>query len=204
MSVKLYFVRHGQSVANLSGQFHDAPEALLTGLGHSQAASAGHDLMYRLGRDRIDQVFSSPYERALQTCHIALVCAGYSDLRPIIDERVSERKFGKLVGKFFDRDVAMQNHKESELIPQGYHAKLWNYYSDFAEKYDAEPLPALEVRARSFFADIKKNYDGKTIVVFSHGGFGQMAQAIFNGFPENGDFEAIRFLKNGEVIEFKY
>ena len=41
-------------------------------------------------------------------------------------------------------------------------------------------------------------------MVFSHGGFGQMAQAIFNGFPENGDFEAIRFLKNGEVIEFKY
>ncbi len=204
MSVKLYFVRHGQSIANLSGRFHDAPEAPLTGLGHSQAVSAGHDLMCRLGSDKIDQVFSSPYIRALQTCHIALIGAGYSNLKPIVDERISERKFGRLVGMFFDRDVAIQNNLESKLIPEGYHAKLWNYYSDFAERYDAEPLTVLETRARAFFGDIKKEYDGKTIVVFSHGGFGQMAQALFNGFPEDGDFEAIRFMQNGEVIEFDY
>ena len=204
LSVKLYFVRHGQSVANLLGCIHNAPEAPLTGLGHSQAAAAGHDLMCRLGSDKIDRAFSSPYRRALQTCHIALIGAGYSGLEPTIDERIGERRFDGLHGKILDYNIALQNGLEDDYLPPESHAKLWNYYSDYSEKVGVETLLALEARARAFFDEVKENCDGQTIAVFSHGGFGQIAQAIFNGFPEDGDFEKIKFLGNGEIVEFEY
>ena len=50
MSVKFYFVRHGESEANLRNEFYNDEEAELTDLGRIQAAKVGCDLKH-LGID---------------------------------------------------------------------------------------------------------------------------------------------------------
>ena len=188
MSLNLYFVRHGQSVANVEKRcFYNEEGSPLTILGREQAAQAGKQLR-RVGGE-IDAILCSPYKRARETCEIAL--AEIYDLkRPIlIDQRVGERRFDGMVG---------------EIVTREYHLKTWDVYSDFSAKNGIETLPALEKRARNFLEDMKRKYDGGTIFVFSHGGFGLMLYAVLAEYPADGLFYNLKFPQNGEVINYKY
>ncbi|KAI1293193.1 phosphoglycerate mutase-like protein [Xylaria venustula] len=64
MTVTIYLVRHAESLSNVTGNgnFHD-PE--LTTRGHRESAALGAKLSRDL--DRIDMIFASPMQRAIQT-----------------------------------------------------------------------------------------------------------------------------------------
>jgi broad specificity phosphatase PhoE len=65
--MKLYFMRHGESTANLQNQFSNTEDRHpLTEPGVEQAITAGRCL---IGKG-IDQIYSSPVLRALQTAQI--------------------------------------------------------------------------------------------------------------------------------------
>ena len=141
MSVNFYFVRHGQSEANLKNEFYNDEESELTNLGRMQAAEVGYELN-RLAVD-FDIIFCSPFKRARETCKIALDKANLVNVPVVIDERIAERRFDGLVGK-----TATREHNNL----------LYHYDSNQAELDGVETLYALENRARGFIDSVIKKY----------------------------------------------
>lgn len=184
MSVNLFFVRHGQSVANLQDFFYNDEDAPLTPLGREQARATGRNLK-EMGV-HFDVVYCSTYERARETCELALKEMGMDGTYVVIDRRLEERKFNGLVGK-----MATKEH----------YRELLHYYSNRSIIDGVEPIEDLEVRAQSFLDSMKKQYDGKNILVFSHGHYLMAVYAVVHGRPENGDYNEIRLLDNGEIME---
>lgn len=183
MSVKFYFVRHGQSTVNLRSDFYEDERAELTELGKVQAAKAGYEL-----RDlgvKFRAIFCSPYKRALDTCKIALERAEMREALATVDNRISERKYGRLIGTVLD---------------DGKIDDFYNYNLDCSVQYGAESLEALEERARMFIDEVVRNYQYGNILVFSHGDFGLAFRAVIEGRPESGDLYDWNCLKNGEMM----
>jgi len=87
--MQLYFLRHGESQANIGGYINDDPSksVLLTAKGREQAATAAQALS---GID-FSHAYASQFPRARQTAEIVL--AG-RNLALIIDARLNERRSG--------------------------------------------------------------------------------------------------------------
>lgn len=89
----LYFLRHGESQANLNGLFAGQKEnSPLTDLGRQQAQAAAKTLQGR----HITAIVSSPLERARQTAAIVANSLGIKDIS--IDNRLAEYDMGALTG----------------------------------------------------------------------------------------------------------
>lgn len=182
MSLKMYFVRHGQSVANLRDDFYDDAKAELTMYGKGQAMDAGVKLKeMNVG---FTAIYCSPYLRAMDTCAIALESAEMRDRKVIYDDRLVERQFDGLFGK----DITHEQYVE-----------LYNYESDLSEKMGVETLDHLEERARSFVEELRMKYTVGNILVFSHGIFGLAVYTVLNGRPNSASMYDLRLLKNGEI-----
>ncbi len=185
MSLKLYFVRHGQSEANLSESYYDDREAELTMFGKGQAMGAGIKLKEM--NVSFTAIYCSPYERARSTCEIALQSAGMKGREVNYDERLVERQFGGLFGK---------------NITHEQYVELYNYDSDLSEEMGVETLDVLEERARSFIEELRTKYTVGNILVFSHGIFGLAVYTVLNGRPASGSMYDLRLLKNCEIKIF--
>lgn len=186
MSLKIYVVRHGQSVANISEYFHDDSTDELTMAGKMQAMDAGYKIKHIKETEKVDfdAIYCSPYERARATCAIALEAAGMKRRKVHYDERLRERDLDGLHGKKFDRELWIA---------------LQNFNSDLAEKEGIETYDVLENRAQSFIEDVKTKYPNGNVLVFSHG---LMELAIYTtqyGRPVTGSTYDLRLLKNGEM-----
>lgn len=185
MSLKLYFVRHGQSEANLSKVFYDDAEAELTMYGKGQAMGVGQELKEM--NISFTAIYCSPYERAKSTCEIALQSAGLKDRTIIYDDRLIERQFDGLFGK---------------IITQDEYVEIFNFDSDYDEEVGIETLEHLEERAKNFIEEIKAKYSVGNILVFSHGIFGLAVYTVLNGRPSTGSMYDLRLLKNCEIKVF--
>ena len=177
-------MRHGQSVANLQDYFYNDEDAPLTPLGRDQARETGKNLK-EMGV-HFDAVYCSTYERARETCRLALKEMGLDEKDVVIDRRLEERKFNGLVGK-----TATKEH----------YRELFHYYSNRSIIDGVEPIDDLERRAQSVLDSMKEQYDGKNVLVFSHGHYLVAVYALVHGRPESGDYNEIRILKNGEIME---
>lgn len=94
---RIVFARHGESEANLVGEFSNrGTKHPLTALGRAQAAA----LADRLGADRVDRILCSPILRARQTAAIVGERLG---LAVTVDDRVREFDVGEFEGT---RDAA--------------------------------------------------------------------------------------------------
>ena len=185
MSLKLYFVRHGQSVANLSERFYDDSRAELTMYGKGQAMDVGVKLKeMNVG---FTAIYCSTYLRAMDTCAIALESADMRDRKVVYDDRLIERQFDGL----FDKDITHDQYVE-----------LYNYESDLSEKMGVETLDHLETRARNFLEELRMKYAVGNILVFSHGIFGLAVYTVLNGRPNSGSMYDLRLLKNCEIKVF--
>jgi broad specificity phosphatase PhoE len=87
--MKVVFVRHGESEANVADFINDDPRrpVNLTEQGRAQAATAGQ----RLRNITFRHAFASEFPRARQTAKIILQ---HHDRKPVIDARLNERKSG--------------------------------------------------------------------------------------------------------------
>ena len=183
MSIRFYFVRHGESTVNKKGYFCEDENARLTKLGRSQAGQVGADLQ---GLDvEFKAIFHSPYRRARETCRIALEKAGMHGVLGAPDERIGERKYGSSIG------LALRDGKIDDL---------YNYDHDCSKDYGVESLKELEARAQSFINEMIRDYQEGDILLFSHADFGMAFRAAIEGRPESGDLFELGQLENGEMI----
>lgn len=182
MSLKLYVVRHGQSVSNIEEIFHDDKNDELTKKGMQDAIAAGIEIR-NLGVS-FDAIYCSPYERARATCSIALEAAGMKRRKVHYDDRLRERDLDGLHGKRFDRELWIA---------------LQNFNSGLAEKEGIETLDSLEDRARSFIKDVKEKHPNGNVLVFSHGLLELAIYTSTYGRPASGSTYDLRLLNNGEM-----
>lgn len=166
---QLWLIRHGQSLGNLAddaarrahGNLVEVgirdPDVELSELGRQQAQSVGrrwraHD------EDVPDVILSSPYARALTTARIALKEAQL-DLEISTDERLRERDLG-----LFDGLTA---RGITEMYPD--EAKRRAYLGKFYYRPPSgESWADLALRVRSVMRDLRNDYGGRRVAVFSH------------------------------------
>lgn len=173
----IYFVRHGQSQANVdkvfAGSRLDSP---LTELGFQQAVVTAA----KLRQTPIDIIVSSPLKRATQTAErIAheVNYAGKIQLQPLL----AERDFGSATGKSWD------DQKLGERIDEG-----------LVE--GAETLDQLAERVRQLLAWIKTLPEERILIV-GHGSTETMLYLIYKGLPQS-DYVKSQDLKNAEIREY--
>lgn len=160
--MKLYLVRHGQSVANATKIHSGWSQVPLTEQGRADAARAGEYLQTL----QFDRVYSSDLTRAIETAQIAL-----PDCTPTQLSLIRERTVGSLVGRPFEECAAE------------YGDAYWAARAslDFTP-FGGENPEMLTARAREFLNFLAEN-PADNIVAFTHEGFiGSCLEVVF-GFP---------------------
>jgi len=95
MGVKLFLIRHGQTVWNLEGRYQGAKDIALTDVGLKQAELASK----YLSRVKFSFVYSSPLKRALDTANIIAL---NKNACVVVRENLKEINFGKWEGMKFE------------------------------------------------------------------------------------------------------
>ena len=177
--MKLYFLRHGQSQANLDGFYAAQNETPLTNLGREQARQAG------LGakNHNIDVIISSPQSRAHDTAIIVASQINYPENEILVDSALREVSVGNLVGT---AARGPKGYLEHEASPNG--------------DEEVETLGQLIKRMSLFSAKLEK-YSGKTVLLVGHNISGQLLKSILAGGMPHLDPTAT--FPNGEIIEFE-
>lgn len=172
--IKLYIVRHGKTDWNNLGIMQGLTDILLNEEGIQDAIS----LKEEIDKLDIDICMSSPLKRARETANIIY----NKDI--IIDELLTERRFGNYEGKkgtneFFNR--------------------YWNYSLNLNDN-NVESIKDCLERARIFLEKLKK-YDNKNILIVTHGGFIKALYYNLIGYDENTDFNSF-YAFNTTIYEF--
>lgn len=190
--MKLYLVRHGESVANKKDLYHFPQTAL-----NKEGISQSKKISLRFKKPPIDFIYSSDLERARQTAVIISKKIGKkvefsSDLREF-------RKPSKLWGKSDDYDGSKNYTKLQKK----------NFYNPEWKLSDDESFSDLKSRASEVLKNLITKFQDKQILIISHGALIKMltALAIFgeNLTPELfWDFWHNLWIKNTGITVIEY
>lgn len=173
--MKVYIVRHGETLLNELKQYNGEDEDL-DEIGIKQAEV----LKEKIKKIDFDIIITSPLLRAKHTADIINV----NNNEVIIDDRIKERNPGNLV----EKPLTITNRHE-----------YWNYNSTI--KYGtSENINLFFKRVYSFIDELKKaDYD--KVLIVAHSGVSKAFSAYFEGI-QDGMF-LNRGLKNCEIKEYK-
>ena len=152
MQNNYFILRHGETPYQLQEEIilYPWPEPspiLLTERGKEQVKAAAEELK----KEKIDLIYSSDVNRVRQSAEIV---ARELDLKVIFERRLRERNWGIYKGKpkkEYDKLFSVRKEKFSKAPPQG---ENWN---------------DVKQRVLDFIKDIDKKYQGKRILIVSHG-----------------------------------
>lgn len=177
--MKLYVVRHGETLSNVAGIVSGRSDESLTAKGISQAQKVN----LWLGDTKFNAVYVSPMKRAIETAEIIVPEYNYE-----IDERLAERDLGTLKG--YTIDELWQN-------------PLWNSLTEMRTKEGAETFGAGMVRVYDYLADVRKKYgDVAQLLLITHSFISRCLWAIENNVTEEKEFAKFSH-KNDEVKIYK-
>lgn len=155
--MQITIIRHGETKANED----DKLQGQLPGELSERGLSQSHALACKLSKNKFDIIIATDLKRGLTT---AKIIAQYHNVPLITDKLLRERCFGILEGtsrtKFY-------SHERSLPDP----------YSHRPEK--GESFYDLYDRAKLFVDKIKKQYNGKSLLIVSHGDFVRMCLGVF-------------------------
>ena len=172
--MKLYVVRHGETLANLEERVSGSKESPLTSKGIMQAKKLGEEL-----KDiSFDRVFSSPLLRTIDTARLI------TKKTVIIDERLIERDYGDNEGKI-----------KIETNPN----ELWDYNLN-VETGGCEKVHDILNRAKDFISDLKENYPDETLLVVTHSGVARAIYYSLHKIPKDGNLRKIELPNCGYQI----
>ncbi|MCF7905834.1 class I tRNA ligase family protein [Candidatus Gracilibacteria bacterium] len=170
---KFIYSRHGESDSNVKGFYSGKRENA-----HHLTAKGKKDIQALAQRiDDFDVLVSSPFIRTKETAEIYKKEKKFSG-EILIDERLREIEFGGLEGKPVIPALERMRHKE------------------------VEPVSEIIQRMRSAFDDMSKTYQGKTVLVVSHGGPIRELEASLNNLSEVEDIVMIPMAQTGTVKTF--
>ncbi|OGG15155.1 hypothetical protein A2773_04670 [Candidatus Gottesmanbacteria bacterium RIFCSPHIGHO2_01_FULL_39_10] len=178
-----YIVRHGETVWNLEKRIQGHGDSPLTAKGLKQIQKTAQ----KLKDVKFDAAFSSDLLRAKKTAEIILL---ERKLAVTTTEVLRERRFGKYEGKFFQE---MQHlYEKIDKLDQNE-----RFQTPLHE--DIESDEALIGRFLTFLRETAVAYNGKIILIGSHGGL-MKTLLIHLGF---GNYKNLygRFIANGAYIK---
>lgn len=168
---KLFFIRHGQTEANVEGILTGTLETNLTKKGIEDAKELSLSLM-----DKFDFYYCSPLKRTHQT-----LIAIKGDVEFIVDERLTEVFSGEWQGRL-----------KSELPKDDYEL----YKKGLLNPPGGETLEDVDKRINSFLNDMFKKYKKEDkILIVTHNAFIRNLKRLFI------DREKVVEPKNLEVFE---
>ena len=158
---KIYFIRHGETKANVKRLLFGRLDLDLTKSGVRQARTAARNLSSvgaGLAPAQFDYIISSPLKRAKHTAKIIRRKLKIKKL--IVDKNLIEKSEGLWEGKTFweVRDKDSKNYKKW----------LRNPFRQRPPK--GESTEDLNKRVKKFYKTILKKYLGKNIIVVTHSG----------------------------------
>lgn len=175
-SMKIYFVRHGQTQYNIEKRFTGQADVPLTEGGKQQARDLARDLPLDF-----TMIYSSDRIRCKET---AAILNEKLNAPVMYDERLRERNFGSLEGKFrADVDPAIIEKDKNQQ---------YDY-----RPYGGESADDVKSRVFSFIADLQKNYKDKKILVVTSGGVIRLLHNVLNG-------EVHEIIHNAAIHEFNF
>jgi len=182
---KLYIVRHGKTDFNEQGRYLGRTDLSLNANGRFQA----EELANHLKNLSIDVVISSPLKRAIETAEIIRP----NNLATISEDAFIERSVGVFEG--LTKDEAKE--KYSEL-----------YAKNITRIFDEAPTSGetiMEVQNRVFAGldKIKKNHQGKNILIVTHAFVSKVVNKYFNQQISEQDFFDF-VLQNAEIKEYQF
>ena len=164
--MKLYVVRHGQTVWNADNRICGQTDIELDETGILQAQALGRDKKL----DEVDIIITSPLKRA---CRTARFIKGDRDIPIITDIRLTEQNYGIYEGMDRGTPGFLENK------------------TNFAYNYPGggESMLRLGHRIYSLLEDLKEKYPGKTLLLVCHGGVCRMIRTYFQDMT-NKEFAA--------------
>lgn len=166
--LRIYFVRHGETVWNTLKIFQGRSNSPLTELGVEQAKK----LSQHLNNIDFKKVYSSPQDRALQTTKLLL---GDKNMEITTIDEFQEINMGKVEG--IPREEFEKNY------PIEYH-NFWNNAMEYnPSAYNGESYEEILDRVKLGLERLVKENNNGNILVISHG---VTLKAIFNIINEKG------------------
>lgn len=153
MTTRLCLVRHGETAWNAEHRVQGQLDVPLNAVGQAQAQAAAKVL----SREKFDVIYSSDLQRARQT---AAPTAELLSMPVATDPALRERHYG-----IFER---LTYAEVKEKFPEDYarfHAREPDY--DFRT---GESLRNFSARSIAVVAKIARECEGKSVLVFTHGG----------------------------------
>ncbi|HPN54689.1 MAG TPA: class I tRNA ligase family protein [Candidatus Moranbacteria bacterium] len=181
-SNKLFMVRHGHARNNVERILMSHPqkgECQLTEKGKEQAKEAAQ----RLQDQKIDIILASPLERTTQTAEIISKAIG---VEIIFDERLREIEVGNFEGRSWDEYLKLYPHS---LNPNR------------TDENGIEGIEDVQDRLNSFLDEINEKYQGKNILIVSHGGSLDVLRGMLSGMSKEEILISSPMTKNGEIIQ---
>lgn len=176
--MKIYFTRHGKTDWNELHKVQGTTNIPLNSLGIRQA----EETKKILADKQFDLIISSPLQRAIKTAEII---KGDRHTKIITDERITERKFGKMEGKI-DKELNEYN--------------FWDMQTNL-DKFNIEKVSDFSNRVFDFIKDITKKYSDKNILVVSHAGVSIFFKLFFEQIDPSTPLLSL-CINNCEVLEY--
>ncbi|MEQ0558083.1 histidine phosphatase family protein [Amycolatopsis sp. NEAU-NG30] len=169
----IYFVRHGESLANEQNLFAGRQNTPLTELGVRQARQAG-DRVAALGL-RFDEVHVSPLDRAKHTARIIADALG-GDLPFVESDALVERDFG----------VFTAQNKSLVKKSVGFRAYTEYFHSSTGCPPGGESWHALHDRVRQYYEQVllPRSRAGRNVLVVAHKYVVEMFAVVVAGLAE--------------------
>ena len=165
--MNIYVLRHGQTDYNIEGKFQGQSDINMNENGEKQTDKAALEL----NKINFDVIFCSPLRRAKNTAK------KIKNENIKIDDRIIERRFGSLEGKYG--------------IPN---------FEEYIEKYNIESIEKLIIRVNNFLDEVLEQYKMKdNILIVTHEG---IAQAINLYFDKESNLKEFR-LGTGEYKKYE-
>ena len=172
----IYLVRHGQTDWNLFRKFNGVTDTLLNQTGIAQAKLQAENLR----SVSFDACFCSPRTRARQTCEI--IYQG-----PVVfDDRLVEINVGEFEGTDETNVEAMKLFWQAAMSGD----KGTENFKDFMK------------RSCDFCDMIVEKYNGKNVLIVTHGVIARLINYYFKGKPKGYDFLP-SVVKNGGLLTFE-
>ncbi len=169
----MYFVRHGETVANEQNYFAGKMDVALTELGRHQAEQAGrylkkHELVF-------DEVHTSTLSRAQETAQVILHQSSQEDIPMYYSAQLAERDFGEFT--FGNKNLLRKT--------SGYHNYEEILHSPHQCPLTAESFQELYNRVEDYYYRVllPRADSGKRILVVSHKYVIEMLAMILNKTP---------------------
>ncbi|MCK5812318.1 MAG: histidine phosphatase family protein [Clostridiales bacterium] len=165
-STKIYIIRHGESLGNISGKFNGITNLALTDKGQKQASC----LQNMFTHINYDVIYSSPLLRAFQTAKITIN---------------NESKSIKLDKRLQEIDGGLWEQEKWENIPLRWPQEFinWTTIPEKLQMPEGESMVDFNKRCIKVFNEIINNHINETIVVFSHGTVIKAMQVYFKNWP---------------------